>query len=74
VATPDDTGNPRSGLLDRLIRAYQALTGRADRPDIPPPPDPAEYEPDMSPATPEERARAEAAAREAMRRLRADDD
>ena len=35
--------------------------------------DPADYEPDLSPATPEERRRAEAAAREAMRRLHADD-
>ena len=67
---PDDTGNPRPGLLDRLILAYQALTSRPDRLDIPPPPDPADYEPDLSPATPEERRRAEAAAREAMRRLR----
>ena len=73
MVTPDDTGNPRPGLLDRLIRAYQALTGRPDRPDIPPPPDPADYEPDLGPATPEERKRAEAAAREAMRRLHADD-
>jgi hypothetical protein len=73
MATPDDAGKPRPGLLDLLIRVYQALTGRPDHPEIPPPPDPAEYERDMSPATPEERARAEAAAREAMRRLRSDE-
>jgi hypothetical protein len=72
MTTPDGTGKPRAGLLDRLIEAYQALTGRPDRPVVPPPPDPAEYEPDMSPPTPEERERAEAAAREAMRRLRED--
>ena len=72
MTTPDGTGKPRPGLLDRLIHAYQTLTRRADRPVVPPPPDPAEYEPDTSPATPEERARAEAAAREAMRRLRED--
>ena len=70
MTTPDGAGKSRSGLLDRLIRAYQALVGRPDRPEIPPPPDPAEYVPDMSPATSEERERAEAAAREAMRRLR----
>lgn len=70
MTTPDGTGKPRSGLLDRLIQAYQSLTGRPDRPAVPPPPDPAEYVPDMSPATSEERERAEAAAREAMRRLR----
>jgi hypothetical protein len=72
MTTPDGTGKPRLGLLDRLIHAYQALTGRPDHLAVPPPPDPAEYEPDMSPATPEERARAEAATREAMRRLRED--
>jgi hypothetical protein len=71
---PDENGAQEAGLLDRLIRAYQALTGRPDRPDIPPPPNPADYVPDMSPATPEERRRAEAAAREAMRRLRAEAD
>jgi hypothetical protein len=71
---PDDSdGKPRPGLLDRLIRAYQSVIGRPDRPTIPPPPDPAEYAADTSPPTPEERARAEAAAREAMRRLREDD-
>lgn len=69
----DDARKSHPGLLDRLIRAYQALLGRSDRPEIPPPPDPVEFEPDMSPPTPEEQARAEAAAREAMRRLRSDD-
>jgi len=66
----DDTRKPRPGLLDRLISVYRAVIGRSDRPQVPPPPDPAAYEPDMSPPTPEERARAEEAAREAMRRLR----
>lgn len=56
-------------LLDRLIRAYLRMRGRPDRPKLPPPP--ALDEPvDNSPATLEERAAAEAAAREAMRRLR----
>lgn len=67
---PDHTDDARPGWLDRLIQAYQSVTGRPGRPEIPPPPDPAEYVPDMSPPTPEEEARAEAAAREAMRRLR----
>lgn len=69
----DDTRKPRQGLLDRLISVYRAVTGRADRPQIPLPPDLAEYEPDMSPPTAEERQRAENAAREAMRRLREED-
>jgi hypothetical protein len=63
----DDTD---PGLLDRLIRAYHRVIGRPDRPAVPPPPDPRDYEPDMGPPTPGEQARAEAAAREAMRRLR----
>ncbi|HYH80567.1 MAG TPA: hypothetical protein VEX86_12245 [Longimicrobium sp.] len=66
----DDAEKPPPGLLDRLIRAYQSVLGRPDRPVIPPPPDPAEYAADVSPPTPEERVRAEAAARETMRRLR----
>ena len=55
-------------LLDRLIRAYLRMRGRPDRPDLPPLPD-LDEPVDNSPATPEERAAAEAAAREAMRRL-----
>jgi hypothetical protein len=66
----DDTD---PGLLDRLIRAYHLVIGRPDRPAVPPPPDPRDYEPDMGPATPEERARSEAAAAEVMRRLGRDD-
>lgn len=58
------------GPLDRLIRAYHRMLGRPDRPAIPSPPDPEAYVTDMTPATPEERARAEVAAREAMRRLK----
>jgi hypothetical protein len=60
------------GPLDRLIRAYYRMLGRPDRPEIPTPPDPETYTPDMSPATPEEQALAEKAAKEAMRRLRPD--
>jgi hypothetical protein len=69
---PDEMGKPRPSLLDRLIQAYRSMLGQPDRPVVPPPPDPAEYIPDTSPPTPDERARAEAAAREAMRRLRED--
>ncbi|WP_331129281.1 hypothetical protein [Longimicrobium sp.] len=58
-------------LLDRLIRAYLRMRGRPDRPELPPPPD-LDAPVDTSPATPVERAAAEAAAREAMRRLRQD--
>ncbi len=65
----EDADKPRQALLDRLIEAYRAMLRRPDRPVIPPPPDPAEYVPDLSPPTPEERARAEAAARETIRRL-----
>lgn len=67
-----DSDDKSPGLLDRLIRAYHRVIGRPDRPAIPPPPDPQDYEPDMGPATPEERARAKAAAAEVMRRLRKD--
>ena len=56
-------------LLDRLIRAYLRMRARPDRPEVPPPPN-LEEPVDTSPTTPEERAAAEAAAREAMRRLR----
>lgn len=69
---PDQTDPSHTSWLDRLIQAYQSVTGRPGRPKIPPPPDPAEYVPDMSAPTPEEEARAKAAAREAMRRLRED--
>jgi hypothetical protein len=58
------------GLLDRLIRAYLRMRGRPDRPTLPPPPDLDSYVPDPSPPTAEEQVEAEAAAREAMRRLR----
>lgn len=64
-----DDRKPRQGLLDLLIGVYQAVIGRADRPQAPPPPDPAVYQPDMSPPTTDERERAARAAREAMRRL-----
>lgn len=66
--TPDPDN--RSRPLDRLIRAYYRMLGRPGRADIPPPPDPETYVPDMSPPSPEEQARAEAAAREAIRKLR----
>ena len=69
---PDDEISPRSGLLERLMRAYHSLLSRTDRPDLPATPSPDDYVPDLSPATPEERARAEVAAREAMRRLRSE--
>jgi hypothetical protein len=59
-----------AGPLDRLISAYHRVLGRAGREAIPPPPDPATYVPDMSPPTPDEQARAAAAAREAIRQLR----
>jgi hypothetical protein len=65
-----DADDLPSGLLDRLIRAYLRMRGRPDRPALPPPPDLDSYVPDPSPPTAEERAQAEAAAREAMRRLR----
>lgn len=67
-----DSDDTTPGLLDRLIRAYHRVISRPDRPAVPPPPDPLDYEPDMSPPTPGEQARAEAAAREAMRRIRGD--
>jgi hypothetical protein len=65
-----DADDLPSGLLDRLIRAYLRMRGRPDRPALPPPPDLDSYVPDPSPPTAEEQAQAEAAAREAMRRLR----
>jgi hypothetical protein len=59
------------GLLDRLIRAYLRMRGRPDRPtELPPLPELDSYVPDPSPPTALERAAAESAAREAMRRLR----
>ncbi|WP_420128145.1 hypothetical protein [Longimicrobium sp.] len=45
------------------------MRGRPDRPELPPAPS-LDEPVDTSPATPEERASAEAAAREVMRRLR----
>ena len=58
------------GPLDRLIRAYYRLLGRPDRPEIPLPPDPDSFVPDMSPPTAAEQAAAQEAARNAIRRLR----
>lgn len=66
-----DTDDLPPRLLDRLIRAYLRMRARPDRPTIPPPPD-LDAPVDTSPPTPEERAAAEAAAREVMRRLRQD--
>jgi hypothetical protein len=65
-----DADDLPTGLLDRLISAYLRMRGRPDRPELPLPPDVDSYVPDPSPPTAEERAAAEAAAREAMRRLR----
>ncbi len=66
---PDDGKDLPPRLLDRLIRAYLRMRGRPDRPELPPAPS-LDEPVDTSPATPEERASAEAAAREVMRRLR----
>lgn len=66
---PDRDDTP-TGPLDRLISAYHRILGQQDRPEIPVPPDPETYVPDMSPPTPEEQAQAETAAREVMRRLK----
>lgn len=57
------------GLLDRLVRAYLRMLGRPDRPKVPSEAEVDGIELDHSPPTPEERAAAEAAAREVMRRL-----
>ena len=65
-----DPADRHAGPIDRLIDAYRRVLGSADGEPIPPPPDPASYVPDMSPPTPDEQARAAAAARETMRRLR----
>lgn len=65
-----DPADRHSGPIDRLIDAYRRALGRTGREAIPPPPEPASYVPDMSPPTPDEQARATAAAKEAVRRLR----
>lgn len=59
-----------AGLLDRLIRAYRRVVRRPDRPSIPVPPDLEPFVKDPLPVTAQEQAAAEAAASEAVRRLR----
>jgi hypothetical protein len=68
----DAENNENGGIIDWVIRAYHRVIGRPDRPTLPPPPDPRDYEVDSSPPTPEEQAVAEQAAKEVMRRLRPD--